>query len=567
MTVADSPWWPRHISPALKAASVCQEDWSHTTDVVVVGFGGAGVCAALQARELGLEVLVLERGEGGGATRINGGVFYSGGGTATQRQAGVEDDPDNMFNYLRQETQGVVSDDTLRTFCNNSAGDHDWLASHGVKFNPHLYAKKTSYPPTKYYLYHSDSSLAQSYGRNARPAARGHRVHMPAENKADGYGKGFYDPLRDSALGAGVEVHTHALVRSLILDDQGRAVGVRATRLAPAAPGWRRYVKLNQRIALNAGIPQSVPGARARERLVEKLRDQVVALLDAEGELLKVRARRGVILAAGGHVFNREMVRHFSPAYARGLPLGTPADDGSGLALGLTAGAASAGLGRISAWRFINPPYTWASAPLVNGRGERFVDETLYGAAIGKAMCEAGDGSAYVILDRRLMKQARKEAAAEGVLPFQKWPALMAMRLGRKKAGSLAGLARKIGADASTLVGSVETHNAVAQGRMADPFDKRPADAARVEQGPFYAVNVAIDAAFFPLPTLSLGGLAVREETGQVLDQQGVPIAGLYAAGRSAIGVCSNLYVSGLAVADCVFSGRRAARSVAAAGS
>ena len=57
---------------------------------------------------------------------------------------------------------------------------------------------------------------------------------------------------------------------------------------------------------------------------------------------------------------------------------------------------------------------------------------------------------------------------------------------------------------------------------------------------------------------LPASGLVVDEETGQV---RGVP--GLYAAGRSAVGVCSESYVSGLALADCVVSGRRAGQHVA----
>jgi 3-oxo-5alpha-steroid 4-dehydrogenase len=51
--------------------------------------------------------------------------------------------------------------------------------------------------------------------------------------------------------------------------------------------------------------------------------------------------------------------------------------------------------------------------------------------------------------------------------------------------------------------------------------------------------------------------LRVNEETGEVLNQSNVEIPGLYAAGRTAVGVCSNIYVSGLSVADCIFSGRR----------
>ncbi len=52
--------------------------WDETFDVVVCGFGGAGACAAIEAADEGARVLVLERFEGGGATRKSGGVIYAG---------------------------------------------------------------------------------------------------------------------------------------------------------------------------------------------------------------------------------------------------------------------------------------------------------------------------------------------------------------------------------------------------------------------------------------------------------------------------------------------------------
>jgi 3-oxo-5alpha-steroid 4-dehydrogenase len=64
---------------------------------------------------------------------------------------------------------------------------------------------------------------------------------------------------------------------------------------------------------------------------------------------------------------------------------------------------------------------------------------------------------------------------------------------------------------------------------------------------------------------LTLGGLVVAEDTGQVRRADGAVVPGLYAAGRTAVGLCSHSYVSGLSLADCVFSGRRAGRGAAAA--
>jgi 3-oxo-5alpha-steroid 4-dehydrogenase len=64
------------------------------------------------------------------------------------------------------------------------------------------------------------------------------------------------------------------------------------------------------------------------------------------------------------------------------------------------------------------------------------------------------------------------------------------------------------------------------------------------------------------MPMLTLGGLKVDEHSGLVRREDGSTIGGLYAAGRTAVGICSNVYMSGLAYADCIFSGRRVGRSV-----
>jgi 3-oxo-5alpha-steroid 4-dehydrogenase len=65
---------------------------------------------------------------------------------------------------------------------------------------------------------------------------------------------------------------------------------------------------------------------------------------------------------------------------------------------------------------------------------------------------------------------------------------------------------------------------------------------------------------------LTRGGLVVAEDSGRVRRADGTTVPGLYAAGRSAVGLCSRSYVSGLSLADCVFSGRRAGRHAATAG-
>ena len=113
-------------TPALPPRRIVNADkelWNKSADVVVVGWGAAGAAAALQAREAGASVIVLERFAGGGASRLSGGVIYAGGGTAYQREAGFEDSVEGMYTYLQKETKQVVGDATLRRFCEQSVGN------------------------------------------------------------------------------------------------------------------------------------------------------------------------------------------------------------------------------------------------------------------------------------------------------------------------------------------------------------------------------------------------------------------------------------------------------------
>ena len=98
-----------------------------------------------------------------------------------------------------------------------------------------------------------------------------------------------------------------------------------------------------------------------------------------------------------------------------------------------------------------------------------------------------------------------------------------------------------------------------------DPAGKAAEFCRRIDRGPFTLLDVSVRPnPLYPTPMLTLGGVRVCEDTGAVLDADGAPIPGLFSAGRTAIGICSESYVSGLSIADCVFAGRRAGASAAA---
>ncbi|WP_459548993.1 FAD-binding protein [Nocardia sp. X0981] len=524
------------------------QEWDLTADVVVVGYGAAGAAAALQATEEGAQVLVLDRFTGGGATALSGGIIYAGGGTWVQREGGVEDTPELMLAYLEREVGDAVSPATLRRFVDGSPAMIDWLTGHGVPFEASLCPYKTSYPNNDYYLYYSGSEISGAFA-DITPAQRGHRVKGWGTS-----GKKLFEPLARSAAGKGVRVETLTTATALITDDAGAVVGVECRTLRTAPSRVRaRYARMAA-VAAKPGIYYP-PLRRALE--------QRLARLDARyGTTIRVLARRGVVLTAGGFIANREMLRSYAPAYKNGLALGSSGDDGSGIELGREVGAATDRMGNVSAWRFLLPPSSLAGALLVGGKGQRVIDETRYGAAVGDALINRHDGIGWLLADDDLMRTAISQIGPQAAW-FQRMQ-FEVMRRKAKRGRTLDEVAAKAGIDACGLRETVAAHNSAYTTGAPDPVGK-PAEYVRpVGAGPYWLLNVSIEPSLTnPCPMFTVGGLVVDEETGAVKSTDSGEIPGLYAAGRTAVGLCVNSYVSGLSLADCIFSGRRAGRSVA----
>jgi len=554
--------WGLAIDAPLRLSDPDQHDWNEEADMVVVGLGGAGVSAALEAIENDMSVIALDLYEGGGSSAANGGVYYAGGGTSIQNEAGVSDDPERMEDYLRFEVGDVVSPETLRDFCRDSAPTFEWLRKHGAPFNASLYSKKTSYPPLDKFLYHPDSSLAGPFRDLTPPAARGHRtVHRNGKNPF-GLGVGIFAPLKAAALARGMIFHEHADVRQVALDANGRVIGVRVERLADRALREKHSLLIAKANKWMTMLPSTLPGAQVTVGIGYRYLRKARKLAAAGRTSMWIRARRGIVLSAGGFICNPEMVQHFAPDYVSALPNGTLGDNGSGIMLGVSAGGETGLMGRISAWRFLSPPQAWGQAMVVDGTGRRFVNETWYGARIGGEMMERHGGRAYIIMDKKLWRQSLKDAFGEGVLSFQRDITLINGLIGAVKAPTSDALARKMGFTPEIFQESLTSYNRAARGETPDEFHKAADEMAPLIEGPFYAVDASVDAKLFPLSCMTVGGLVVDERTGAVKSVSGSVIPGLYAAGRNAVGMCSNLYVSGLSYADCVYSGRRAARAI-----
>ncbi|CAB4927008.1 MAG: FAD-dependent oxidoreductase [Actinobacteria bacterium] len=104
-------------------------------DVAVIGSGFAGLTAAITARAEGASVIVLEgSGELGGSSRLSGGKLM-GACTRLQREAGIEDDPEDMYRFYMGLNRFRLEPSVIRTLCERSGATIDWLQDIGVAFD------------------------------------------------------------------------------------------------------------------------------------------------------------------------------------------------------------------------------------------------------------------------------------------------------------------------------------------------------------------------------------------------------------------------------------------------
>jgi 3-oxo-5alpha-steroid 4-dehydrogenase len=533
---------------------VSSSRWDEELDVVVLGYGGAGAAAAIEAAERGARTLVVERFEGGGATRLSGGIYYAGAGTDLQQAAGYDDTPEQMLEYLRCETEGkAVEDEVLREFADRSVENFEWLRARGVRFPDQGFAPiKTSYPSEETTLYFSGNEKSPPYSDRAAPAPRGHRPIGPGLT-----GNLLFDPLRRAAGAAGVRVAYRTKATRLITDGEGRVQGVEVRSLRES-----RSVVAIQRLLYHAATYGGAawPAAlRAFKWMLERWEDR-------HSSVRRIRARGGVVIATGGFIYNPDWNARYLPRYAKTMRLGTIGDDGSGIALGQSVGGAVRKMERGTAWMFINPPVATCKGVLLDRDGERVCNEELYGAALGEAIAEHHEGRAVLLLDRRIWEETRDELFRERKAFFQSLTAAINLWLNNSKADSLPALERKIGVRAGALEEAVDRYN-VGVGARKDECGKSSEFLQILDQAPYYAIDADIENWKFLSPSITLGGLDVDGLTSAVKREDGTVVEGLFAAGRAAAGVCSQHYVSGLSIADGIFAGRKAGESAAAASS
>ncbi|MEY3703027.1 MAG: hypothetical protein RLZZ561_647 [Pseudomonadota bacterium] len=326
--------------------------WDMETDVVVIGFGATGACAAIEARQAGADVLLFERNSGsGGASGLSGGEIYLGGsgGTDVQRSAGFEDSTEDFAAYLKMAGGPCADDAKCDLYAQEAVNHFNWLKAQGVPYRGNYLPGKIIEPMDDSTLIWSGSEAAAPFYKKAKPAPRGHVI----QHMGWGGGRPLVDILEARAKELGTQVIVDARALGLVQDGD-RIVG---------------------------------------------------AIFRIDNAPVFVRARDGVVLATGGFVMNEEMRRKYCPqTFKIKDPIGDK-DDGSGINMGVGAGGDAIHMDQFFTTCPWTIPESHAKGVFVNIQGQRFINEDCYHGRVSRTAVDQPGDRVYLLLDSAHFEQ------------------------------------------------------------------------------------------------------------------------------------------------------------------
>ncbi|WP_433345894.1 FAD-binding protein [Microtetraspora malaysiensis] len=550
-------------------------EWDEEYDLIVVGSGGGGMTAALTAVECGLSVLVVEKGRMfGGSTGISGGGIWIPN-NPTLRAKGHADSRESIRRYLDLLTAGRVPAARLDAYVDNGPAAMKLLdRSRWMRF---FWTKG-------YADYHPELEGGRPLGRSVEP--------KPFDTRKLGDDEKYQRPnSMKGPLGLWVtskDYHDLAMVKRTW---RGRWASVVAAwrvssnmvRRRHMATGGRALVARLRMALKDAGVPLWL--RTAMSELVVDERGAVTGIVaerrDASGgarTTVRLRGRKGVLLATGGFEHNPELRAKYLPEGGRDdYSMGARENTGDGILAGERLGAALDLMD--DAWWMpaVRHP-AGATIPLVSERcippsiivsseGKRFTNESSPYVNFVHDQLAGGHVPVWFVMDAK----ARARYPFAQILPGMPIPKAFYAAGIAFHADTLEELAGKIGIPPGALSETVERFNGFARsgedadfGRGDSAYDRYYGDPTLknpnidvIGRAPFYAFRVEAG-------DLGTKGGLVCDEHSRVLREDGTVIDGLYATGNTSASVMGNEYAGpGATIGPSIVFGYIAARHAA----
>jgi succinate dehydrogenase/fumarate reductase flavoprotein subunit len=528
------PAKPAAVVPKVAGPVPIPASWDAVADVIVVGLGGAGGAAALNASAAGATVLVLEKlATPGGCTALAHGSFAAAGSTY-EKALGLVDSPGKMFDFWTRAGMGVTDPEVLLTYCVNAADAWLWLANTidsqiGVT-NPLTVWGSSSFTGSPY-VTASDVVPRMPYFLGYTPAGY--------TSSGAGTFRGVYSAVQKDP---NIQVMLSTPAVGLVTNN-GEVVGVQAV-----ANDTLSYFKANRAVVLTTGDIGRNDEMTVKYAPFTYYAFKITAP-GCTGDGVRLGQQVGADLAGLGGCMSHP--RTTEP------PPGSIELSGGSLA---TDGSASAANGELSATNII----------FVNNSGLRFVNESTQYVPTSQLVAPyipSSWGSYYAGL--QIFGQEKMQAWAifdnqvaskGGNTIVTYWSKDLSTEIAGGyvvQANTISGLATALGIDPTTLTNTINQWNTNAANNV-DPVYQRPAAFMQINTPPYFAagLNWTCDQAF--------GGLKINGNT-QVLDTFGNPIPHLYAAGSTTGGIMGRFYQeSGGAFGSAFTMGRIAGKKAAA---
>ncbi|MCA0921188.1 FAD-dependent oxidoreductase [Pseudooceanicola nanhaiensis] len=549
------------------------------TDIVVLGSGAAGLCAAVTAAHLGARVVLLEKADVlGGTTAWSGGWIFAPRNPVAVR-AGINEPEEAPREYLKAVLGNHYEPERVEAFLKAAPEMVGFLEENTAV------------------AWEGGLKIPDTYSHQPG-AGMGGRSVIAAPYDARGLGKAvslLREPVRETTF-HGMTIQAGPDLRAFMTMTRSFPAFVHATkrvlRHMRDLAFHRRGMDLRNGTALIGRLVRSAldkdveirTGVAVRELLVEEGRVTGVLLPDGT----ELRATRGVVLACGG--FPQDMGRRagLMPRNDEHRTLAVETATGDGLRLAEGAGgvvrtdqARPAAFCPVSTVRW--PDGRVAQFPHIIDRGKpgvigvladgkRFCNEGLgyhdYVEALLKAVPEGTPARSWMVCDHRFLRRFGLGVVRPQPAPWRQW-------VGRgylKTDTTIEGLAAQCGIDPKGLLETISDWNAGAvkgedpafhRGTTAymrlqgDPDQAPNPNVAPILKPPFHAVEV-VPGSFGTFSGISTDAKA------RVLQADGTPVPGLYAAGTDAASVFGGFYpAGGIAIGPALTFGYIAGRDAA----